>query len=350
MELSRRKFLQGLPLSALALTIAPNKLAADKHQIILPPRLNLGDTIGLITPASALFEPHQTLIEAKEKMKNLGFDVKLGNNILARNGYLAGTDAERVSDIHQMFTDDTVKGIIAVRGGYGSGRLLKDLDYELISDNPKIIMGYSDITSLLLGINKMTGLVTFHGPVAISTFTDYTKKYFYQILTQTQPAGMIDDAPFSENLQTSNRIWAINGGKARGKLTGGNLTLICATLGTPYEIDTNDKILFIEEVGEEPYDLDRYLTQLKFAGKFDKCAGIFFDRMAKVRPAALNPSFDSSLSKEDVILDRLAGYDFPVCLGISIGHVADKPVLPLGVLAELDADAGKISILESAVS
>jgi muramoyltetrapeptide carboxypeptidase len=132
-------------------------------------------------------------------------------------------------------------------------------------------------------------------------------------------------------------------------LTGGNLTLITATLGTPYEIDTDGYILFIEEVNEEPYDLDRYLTQLEFAGKFEKCRGIFFDRMSKVQPARYGASFNTSLSKEDVLVDRFKHHDFPVCLGVSIGHVADKPTLPIGIMARLDADTGRISLTENAV-
>jgi len=248
-----------------------------------------------------------------------------------------------------MFSDTEVKAIVAIRGGYGSCRLLKNLDYDLIKKNPKILLGYSDITSLLIGIHQMTGLVTFHGPVAISTFTDYTKKYLYKALTNTEPIGEIDDAPYESNLQTSNRVWTIQSGKAKGQLTGGNLTLIAATMGTPHEIDIENKILFIEEVGEEPQVLDRYLTQLDNAGKFEKCKGIVFDRMKSVHPNDYKPGYYSTISKEEIIADRLQKYNIPSCIGMSLGHIANKPTLPLGLKCELDADKGRLNILENAV-
>jgi muramoyltetrapeptide carboxypeptidase len=196
----------------------------------------------------------------------------------------------------------------------------------------------------------MTGMVTFHGPVAVSTFTEYTKRYFYQTLMETKAVGDIEDAPYDENLQTSNRVWTINSGSCEGPLAGGNLTLICATLGTPYEIETAGRILFIEEVGEEPNDLDRYLTHLDNAGKLEECAGILFDRMNAVKPADLKPGYYSNLSKEEIINDRLSKYRIPACMGLSIGHIANKPTLPLGINARLDAGSGKLSLLESAVS
>ena len=347
--INRRKFLSSISTAAISLTLLPEFVQAESENILKAPALKPGDTVGLITPSSSLFEAHQTIIEATEKMNNLGFKVKFGQNIYKKWGYLAGSDEERANDVNEMFDDDDVRAIIAIRGGYGSGRILKYLDYELIKQNPKILLGYSDITSLLLGIHKMTGLITFHGPVAISTFTDFTKKYFYKVLTESRAVGEIEDAPFSENLQTSNRVWTVIPGSSRGRISGGNLTLIVATLGTPYEIETDGRILFIEEVGEEPYDLDRYLTQLEYAGKFEKCQGVVFDRMAKVKPSNYGASFNSTLSKEEVIIDRFKNYKFPVCLGLSLGHVADKPTIPVGAMAKLDADTGRISILENAV-
>lgn len=323
--------------------------AKTNRDIIKPPKLNKGDIIGLITPASGLFETEQTKIEAREKMEALGFKVEFGENVNRKWGYLAGTDAQRISDIHNFFENDDIKAIVAIRGGYGTGRLLRKLDYDLIKNNPKIILGYSDITSLLIAIHQKTGLVTFHGPVAISTFTEFTQKYFFNVLTDISAVGEIEDAPYEENLQLSNRVWTVNDGTTRGRLTGGNLTLICMSLGTPFEIDTKDRILFIEEVGEEPYDLDRMLTHLYNAGKLDNCAGVVFDKMPKVKTSAHLPGYSSSLSVEDVISDRFKEFDYPVCLGLSLGHIKDKPTLPLGINAELNADTGRLSILESAV-
>jgi muramoyltetrapeptide carboxypeptidase len=185
--------------------------------------------------------------------------------------------------------------------------------------------------------------------VAISTYTDYTKAYFYKALSDTAPIGEIEDAPYEANLQTTNRVWTVHEGIGQGRLTGGNLTLIASLMGTPYEIDTRDKILFIEEVAEEPQVLDRYLTQLDNAGKLEQCKGIVFDRMKSVHPDDFKASYYSTLSKEEIITDRLQHYDIPTCIGLSLGHIANKPTLPLGVKARLDADEGRLTILESAV-
>jgi len=347
MKTSRRNFLKT---SALAggLSLFPTVLTAgtkSAQALIRPPALKPGDTMGFVVPASPLFEGHRTVLEAKEKMEGLGFKVKIGKNIFKKRGYLAGSIKERVSDLHDMFSDPEVDGIITVRGGYGSAQLLPHLNYDLIRKHPKVLVGYSDITSLLLGIHAQTGLVTFHGPVAVSTFTDYTKKYFLEVLGNTKPVGLIDDAPYSENLQKSNRVWTYRKGVARGRLSGGNLTLMQKTIGTPYEFNSDNAILFIEEVGEEPYDLDRMLTHLKQAGKFENCNGVFFGKLGTVKPADYKPGFNSTLSVEDVIHDIFKDFDFPVCVGLSIGHISQKPTLPEGILAELDSSRGHISLL-----
>ena len=352
MKTTRRTFLEILTVTGAGLAVSPILAAGSAPKVlplIKPPRLRPGDTVGIVTPASAPFNVHQTIIEATEKLKNLGFQVKIGKNVGKKWGFLAGKDQERVADLHQMFRDPEVKAIIALRGGYGSARLLPLLDVKLIQQHPKIIVGYSDITALNVGIHQLTGLVTFHGPVAISTFTDYTRKYFLKTLESTEPVGEIEDAPYEANLQTSNRVWTIHGGKARGRLIGGNLTLLTATLGTPYEMDTRGRILFIEEVGEEPYDVDRKLTHLAHAGKLQECAGIVFDRMPSVKPSNLDPAFYTNLSVEEVIEDHIARLGIPACFGLSLGHVKHKPTLPMGILAELDADKGRITLLEGAV-
>ena len=343
---NRRKFLQSTALAGAAVVI-PQSLAAEpqvkKKKIIKPPVLRKGDTIGLVAPASPMFETHRTLIEVKEKMENLGFKTKFAPNVTKKLGYLAGTAQERVDDLHAMFRDDDVKAIVAIRGGYGSAQMFPLLDYKLIANNPKILVGYSDITSLLIGIHEKTGLVTFHGPVAISTFTDFTKEYFIKALTSADPVGVIDDAPYHDNLQTSNRVWTYRGGIAEGNLMGGTLILMQTTIGTPYEFDSDGAILFIEEVGEEPYAVDRMLTHLKQAGKFDKCKGVVFDKLDSIK------SNGNSLSVEEIINLIFKDFDFPVCIGLSLGHIKDKPTLPIGIQARLDADKGQLTLLEGAV-
>ncbi|MBD3223934.1 MAG: LD-carboxypeptidase [Caldithrix sp.] len=349
--LNRRNFLKSSMTASLAVMATDTIFAQNSNNsIIKPPALQKGDTIGLVTPASPLFEAQRTIIKATEKMHELGYKVKLGKNILKKRGYLAGSIEDRIEDIHSMFLDDTVKAIMTIRGGYGSGQLLPYLDYNLIARQPKIFMGYSDITSLLIGMHQKTGLVTFHGPVAISTFTDYTRTYVHKILQQKSAVGLIEDAPYEDNLQTSNRVWTYRSGTNKGKLMGGNLTLMQMTLGTPFEFDSDNAILFIEEVGEEPYDLDRMLNHLKQAGKFDRCQGVFFDKLDSVEPSSYRPAFNSSLSVEEIIHDIFKDFDFPVCVGLSIGHLKDKPPLPLGIQVRLDATNGQLSFLDSAVA
>ncbi|MEN8248692.1 MAG: LD-carboxypeptidase [Bacteroidota bacterium] len=344
--INRRKFLQSSAMIGAAAAVPTSltaKSIATKKKLIKPPALKKGDIIGLVTPGSPLFETQRTLIEAKEKLHNLGFKTKVAHNVTKKLGYLAGTAQERVDDLHAMFLDDEVKAIMAVRGGYGSAQMLPLLDYKLIAEHPKILIGLSDITSILNGIYIETGLVTFHGPVAISTFTDFTKKYFLNTLCSPDPVGLIDDAPYDDNLQTTNRVWTYRPGSVEGKLAGGNLTLLQSSIGTPYEFDSDGTIIFIEEVDEQPYDLDRMLNHLKQAGKFDKCKGVVFDKMKSVSAKG------ASISVEDVIDQVFGDLNIPVCIGLSFGHIKEKPTLPIGIKARLDAGKGQLSLLEGAV-
>ena len=243
-----------------------------------------------------------------------------------------------------MFTDPEVKMIIALRGGFGTIRILPYLDYDLIRKNAKILIGYSDITSLHLAIHRLAGIVTYHGGVALSTFNDYSTAYFQNTLSRSQPVGRIHTPESIYPKLTGRAV------KSRGPLTGGNLTLISASLGTPYEIDTRDKILFIEEVGEEPYSIDRMLCQLAQAGKLEQAKGLLFDRCEKCKPSNYQPAFNSSLSVEQVILDHCSHLKIPVLYGLSLGHVANKPVMPLGIEAEIDPVSKTFSLVQAAVS
>jgi muramoyltetrapeptide carboxypeptidase len=345
MTLTRRKFMGEMAMSGAAVGLTPSVYDKpnSKNKIVKPPRLRRGDTIGLITPASAAFEP-STIREGVAALEDLGFRVKLGAHVGKKIGYLAGSDQERANDLMAMFEDDEVRGIIALRGGYGTIRMVNYLDFKLIRKNPKVLLGYSDIAFLHLALHKMAGLITFHGPVAISSFTDYTRRYFYDTLTKTEPVGEIIDAPDALTIHLAGPTPIVS-----GPLIGGNLTMIVATLGTPYEIDTKGKILFIEEVGEEPYAIDRMLTQLDLAGKLSQAVGVIIDRCAKCGPADYKPAFETTFSVEEVFQDRLSRLNVPVLFGLSLGHTADKPILPLGVKASLDVSTKKLYIDEAAV-
>jgi len=348
--ISRRQFMGEVSALGSVAAISPHLIfnSQQKNQIFKPQRLVQGDTIGLITPASSIFEP-KTIRQGVETMQSLGFKVKLGKHIKKQYGYLAGSDQERVDDLHRMFDDDDIKAIIALRGGYGTLRLLHLIDYDLIRKKPKILLGYSDITALHLAIHALTGLVTFHGPVAISSFSEYTQRYFWQTLTTGQPVGVLDHPQPEGKLYPTADFQTIHGGAARGQLIGGNLTLLTALLGTAYDMDWSGKILFIEEVGEEPYSIDRMLTQMQLAGKFDGLAGIVIDRCAKCSPSEYKPAFLNTLSVEEVFEDRLCHLKIPISFGFSLGHTADKPTLPLGIEVTLDADKQQLIFEEAAV-
>lgn len=337
----RRRFLAGA--GALA------ALPASGAPLVRPPRLRAGDTVGLVTPATYVADPDRLLL-AGRTLRYFGLQMRMGRHVGRRAGYLGGSVEERLEDLHAMFADPAVKAVFAIRGGYGAGQLLDRIDYGLIRRNPKIFLGYSDITTLHLAIHKMTGLVTFHGPVVLSRFTEYTQRYFRKALFDPSPIGAVTNPPDSDPLRPAHLLRAIRGGRARGPLIGGNLGLVSATMGTPYEIETRGRILFLEDVGEQPYAVDRMLTQLRLAGKLDAAAGIVFGECRDCRPREFQPSFESTFSLGEVLDDILGGLKIPVLTGMTIGHTDNQATLPLGVAATLDADRGELVIGEAATA
>jgi muramoyltetrapeptide carboxypeptidase len=243
-----------------------------------------------------------------------------------------------------MFLDPEVNGIMAVRGGYGCSRLLPLLDYEIIKSNPKALIGYSDITSLLYGIFSKTGLIGFHGPVGISTFNDYSITHFNNILMKT-PQKYVMKNP-SEDI---DQLYVIKDGVAKGELVGGNLSVLVSLIGTEYDVDTKDKIIFLEDIGEEPYRIDRMLTQMRQSGKFDNCSGVALGVFRRCDISKKNPEFENSLTLREVLEDRLGDIGVPVIYGLSFGHIENKFTLPFGIMAELDTYNAKLTLLESSV-
>jgi muramoyltetrapeptide carboxypeptidase len=316
-------------------------------KLIKPRALKAGDTVGLITPATSVSDP-DTLQTAERTVRYFGLVPKFGRNVRKRDGYLAGTVEHRLEDLHSMFSDPDVKGIMTIRGGYGSGHLLDRIDYDLIRRNPKVFAGYSDITAMHLAIHRRTGLVTFHGPVPVSGFSDYTVEHYRRALFETKPLGVLKNPPETNTLRPRHPIRTIRPGKARGRLIGGNLSLIAATMGTPFEIETRDRILFLEDTGEQPYQVDRMLTNLRLAGKLQAAAGIVFGECSDCGPREFRPSYASTLSLGEVLDNILGSAGVPVVTGLTIGHTSDQMTLPLGVMATLDADRGELTIEEAA--
>src|SRR5216684_1445219 len=288
MHLSRRHFLAG---SLSAVAFAQNSVS----ELIRPRALRPGSTVGLITPSTYVSDPDR-LAMAERTLKYFDLKPKFGKNVRKRNGYLGGSIDERLDDLHSMFADTSVDAVFAIRGGYGSAQLLDRIDYDLLRKNPKIFLGYSDITAMHLAIQKRAGLVTFHGPVALSDFSQYTQKHFRRALFETAPLGAVTNPPESNPLRPSHTLRTIRGGKARGPLVGGNLTLISTTMGTPFEIDTRGRILLLEDIDEQPYSIDRMLTQLRLAGKLASAAGLVFGECYLCRPRDYKPSFDSTFT------------------------------------------------------
>ncbi len=321
---------------------------APVPRLLHPRALRPGDTVGLITPSSYVSDPDRLAL-AERTVRFFDLVPKFGRNVRKQNGYLGGSIDERLDDLHAMFADPSVAAIFAIRGGYGAAQLLDRIDYPLLHRNPKIFLGYSDITALHLAIQKRAGLLTFHGPVALSGFSAYTQRWFRRALFQADPLGVVTNPPESNTLRPAHTLRAIRPGQARGPLVGGNLTLISTTMGTPFEIETRGRILLLEDVDEQPYSIDRMLTQLRLAGKFDNVAGVIFGECNACRPRDYKPGFESTLSLGEVLDSILEKLPVPVLSGLTFGHTDDQLTLPLGAMATLDAAKGQLTIEESGV-
>jgi muramoyltetrapeptide carboxypeptidase len=340
--IDRRKFARLVSLATAAATMAPAR-AATARRIVKPKRLSPGDTVGLVLPASATIEGDDIAL-AKEQLEAIGFKVVVGPHAFDRHGYFAGRDRDRADDVNRMFADDAIAGVVCFTGGWGAPRVLPYLDYDLIAKKPKVLIGYSDITALLNAIHQRTGLVTFHGPVGGSVFEPYSLENFRKVVMTPEPAGVLAPPPKKpmDLVDRSNRVLRLAPGKASGRLVGGNLTLLAALMGTPYEIETDGAILFTEDIREEIYSVDRMLTQLAQGGKFARMAGFAFGRCTDCKATAF--------SLEDVLRDRFGSGPAPAISGLSFGHIEQKLTLPIGVLATLDADAGTLRLDEAAVA
>lgn len=314
----------------------------EEIQKLKPKRLKQGDTIGLVSPASYISQ--EQLDESIENLENLGFKVKYNEAIKDKYGYLAGSDSARAEDLNRMFADRNINAIMTVRGGYGCARMLDFIDYKLIKKNPKIIIGYSDITSLLYAIYSKTGLVCFHGPVGTSTFNDYSIQNAKNILIDATP-----NYEMKNSYMDSDQIEIIKEGIGEGELIGGNLSIVVSMIGTEYDIDTKNKIIFLEDVGEEPYRIDRMLTQMKQAGKFKNCSGVALGVFKNCEKAKDDPEFENSLTLSQVFTDILGDLNVPVIYGLSFGHIENKFTLPFRVNAKLDSYSKSLTILEKAV-
>lgn len=334
--------------STAAQRAAAGPATPPSARIVRPKRLRPGDIVGLVDPASATWEPVSIDI-VEESLAALGLKAKRGPNLLARRGYFAGTDQQRAADINALFADPTVKAIHCVRGGWGSARLLPLLDWAALARSPKILLGYSDITALLLSLHAKTGLVTFHGPVGASQWNPFNVGWLKRVLMDGEAVTFenVKEIDKDDLTQTENRVQTITPGTARGRLLGGNLTVLTAIVGSGYLPAWDDCVLFLEDVQEAPYRIDRMLTQLTLAGILPKARAVVFGTCTKCDPG--EGSY-GSLTVTEVLRDHLAPLGVPVWHGAMFGHVERQFTLPVGLQVEVDATAGTIKMLEPAVT
>ncbi len=313
--------------------------------LVQPPRLVPGNRIALVAPAGPVLE-RDDLTRAQELCRALDYEPVLGQNAYKRYGYLAGTDDERLSDLNAAFQDPAIDAVWCIRGGYGSLRLLDRVDFAAIARRPKALIGFSDITTLLNAVTRCTGVVTFHGPVARAAMPGFSRRHFSRVLTSPQPAARLDRVDSPEQVpDPQGRIVTLTGGTAEGPLIGGNLTLLHCLVGTPYFPEFDGALLFLEDVGEDLYRVDRILAHFRTLGILRQLAGAIIGRFTRMDRA----TSDGALGFDEVLATYFGPLGIAVAYGFPIGHIEAQWTLPLGVRARLDADAGELELLEAAV-
>lgn len=343
--LSRRTALAGLGSAAAALAL-PISVAAARRGTVKPPRLRPGDTVGLVEPAGFTDDAFD-LATVIETVRAMGLVPKPAPHLAQRYGYLAGEDKARAADLNAMYRDRQVRAVFAVRGGWGCARILPHLDFAAIRANPKLLVGFSDITALHLAFAARAGFTTVHGPNAASSWGKLSWDSFRALAFDgATPTYANPEASEDRLVQRQWRTRVIRPGKARGRLLGGNLTVLAALVGTPYLPDFSGAILFLEDVDEAPYRIDRMLTQLALAGILGRVAGVVFGQCTDCRASGASYG---GFTVNEVLQQHLEPLGVPVFQGALFGHVANQFSLPVGCEAEIDADAGTIRIPEPAV-
>jgi muramoyltetrapeptide carboxypeptidase len=312
-----------------------------------PSRLTRGSRIALVAPAGPLLE-RDDLTRAAELCRALDYVPIVGVNAGRRHGYMAGTDEERLADLNGALQDPSIDAIWCIRGGFGSTRILDQIDFESLARHPRPLIGFSDITAVLNAAVARAGVVTFHGPVARASMPAFTRWHFERVLTCAEPAGRLRRLPVPADvlIPRDDRIVALSGGVAEGPLAGGNLTLLQCLIGTPFFPDLDGAILFLEDVGEDLYRVDRVLAHLRLAGALDRLAGVVVGRFTELQ----RRSADGAMGFDEVLDTYLRPLGIPVGYGYPVGHIDDQWTLPLGVRARFDADAGELELLEAAVA
>lgn len=310
--------------------------AANAAFPLLPKPLNQGDLVGIISPSAAMANEME-FVFAKEAMEALGLRVLLGSNVAHRRGHLAGTDQERAEDLNRMFSQKDIKAIICLRGGSGAARILPLIDYETIKRNPKPLLGYSDITALHSAIYSQTGLITFHGPNGSGSWNSFNVNQFKQMFFNRALVRFENEMKRGDDLVIKqNRVQTISPGTAEGVIVGGNLTVFTALAGSPYLPDFSGKILFLEDVGEDPYKIDRMMSTLKLMGVLDKISGFIFGQCTDCEPSGGY----GSLTLYQILNDYILPLKIPAYRGAMIGHIPKQFIIPIGARIAMDAGKG----------
>ncbi len=342
--MQRRIFTQRFAGALALMSSFGASVPAFNRKLLKAARLKPGDAVYLIAPGSPIGEDR--LQRSVENLEKLGLRPRPGKHVLAEKGYIAGSDAERLEDLHAAFSDRECTAVWCIRGGYGCSRLLPSIDYKLIRNNPRALIGYSDITALHQAIHLQTGLVTFHGPVGASELSAYTEAQVSTTLMDGPARQVIPLA--TEQITEADplfRPYVIRPGRARGPLVGGNLSLLAALAGTRHGMDATGKLVFMEDVGEDPYRVDRMLTQLRQASNLGKARGILLGVFSgcEADPDA------KSLSLKETLTDRLGDLGIPVLYGHSFGHILNMCTLPVGIQATLETGSMTLTLEEAAV-
>ncbi len=352
----RRRFVSILGAGAAAASVLPLALTAAwaraatprrPRAAIRPPRLKRGDLVALFNPSG--FADDALIQRATNNLEKLGFRVMQAKHLRASRGNTAGTIGQRLTDLHTLFAHREVRALWAARGGSGTAQLLPYIDYNLVARNPKIVIGYSDLTSLLLALYAKSGLVTFHGPVASSGFTPFTVSHLDAVLIEGRATHVMStaDEHAKRAIDEPNFVQRVlNGGSAEGTLLGGNLSVLASMIGTPYLPNLRDSLLFLEEISEAPYRIDRMLTQLEHSAALAQVRAVMLGVFVKCEPKA----DEASLVLSQALTDHFSSRPIPSAYGLSFGHIASQWVLPIGARARFDADARALTLLEPAVS
>ncbi len=353
MTTTRRQFI-GSPaatLAASAMAAAPAAAVAQGAPVPPPllraPRLKPGDTIALVNPSGAVYERAPYAIAA-ESLQALGFQVREAPHLRARYGHLAGTDAQRAADVNAMFAEPTVHGLLALADGSGGNRMLPLVDYAAIRRTPKFLGGFSDLTALLNAVQLRTGLVTFHCPLGVSEWNAFSVGWLRGAVIEGQALTLANPPEKDDALVArTSRITTLRGGRARVPLVGGNLAVLSAMAGSAYWPRFDGAILFLEEINEYIYRVDRMLSTLKLAGALDRVAGVVLGGFTNCGPGDGNYG---TLTLDEVFDDYFKPLNVPVYSGALFGHIKRKFTLPVGLPVEMDADAGTLRYLQPAVS